>query len=220
MGRKKLERILSNKDRDNLFQSTHANFLELKGNWHKEYFKNKNPIVLELGCGKGEYSVGMAQMFPNKNFIGIDLKGDRLAVGSQTAMDLQLENIAFLRTNILELESFFSPKEVCEIWITFPDPRTRLRDFKRRLTYQRFLNMYKNILADNSSLYLKTDNLDFFEFSLQSLLDFGVKDLEKTYDLYNSDLKDISLGIKTRFEEIFTNKGFKINFLRSKINAS
>lgn len=212
MGRKKLERILSNKERNNLFQSTHQEFSTLKGKWC-EYFKNKNPIVIELGCGKGEYSIGMAQMFPNKNFIGIDLKGDRLAVGSEQAIEFGLNNIAFLRTNILELENFFYENEVSEIWITFPDPRTRLRDAKRRLTYERFLKMYQNILKPNSTIYLKTDNIDFFNFSVESLQNFGLKELSTTNDLYQSDLKDIALGIKTRFEEIFVGKGFKINFL-------
>ena len=212
MGRKKLERILSNKERENLFQSTHSQFLNLKATW-AQYFGNENPIVLELGCGKGEYTIGMAQMFPNKNFIGIDIKGDRLAVGSEQATALKLGNVAFLRTNILELEHFFAPNEVSEIWITFPDPRARLRDFKRRLTHVRFLNYYKNICKPGSNLYLKTDNIDFFEYSVESLSGFGVKNLQTTNDLYNSPLKDISLGIKTRFEEIFVNKGFKINFL-------
>jgi tRNA (guanine-N7-)-methyltransferase len=213
MGRKKLERILSNQHRQNLFQSTHPNFLNLKGNW-QQFFGNSNPIVLELGCGKGEYTIGMAQLFPDKNFIGIDIKGDRLAVGSEQAIMLNLNNIAFLRTNILELEQFFATNEVSEIWITFPDPRTRLRDFKRRLTHDRFLTYYKNILKSGSYLYLKTDNLDFFNFSLESLKAFGARAIETTNDLYNSELKDVSLGIKTRFEEIFVNKGFNINFLR------
>lgn len=218
MGRKKLARIISNRERENLFQSTHPNFLELKGKWNSDYFKNENPIVIELGCGKGEYSVGMATMFPNKNFIGIDIKGDRLAVGSENAFELELNNIAFLRTNILELETFFDKNEVSEIWITFPDPRARLRDAKRRLTYERFLNYYKNILKENSLVYLKTDNIDFFNFSIDALKSFGITNIETTNDLYNSDLKDISLGIKTRFEEIFVNKGFKINFLRCVFN--
>lgn len=213
MGRKKLERILSNQNRQNLFQSTHPNFLSLKGTW-QHFFGNSNPVVLELGCGKGEYSVGMAQLFPDKNFIGIDIKGDRLAVGSEQAIALNLNNIAFLRTNILELEQFFDKNEVSEIWITFPDPRTRLRDFKRRLTHERFLTYYKSILKSGSYLYLKTDNLDFFNFSIESLQNFGAKAIETTNDLYNSELKDVSLGIKTRFEEIFVNKGFNINFLR------
>ncbi len=214
MGRKKLERILSNQFRRNLFQSTHADFLTLKGKWASNYFKNNNPIVLELGCGKGEYTIGMAEKFPHKNFIGIDIKGDRLAKGSDNAMALGLENIAFLRTNILELEHFFEQNEVDEIWVTFPDPRTRLRDYKRRLTFSRFLTMYKNILKANSLFYLKTDNIDFFNFSIESLSEFGVKNLETTNDLYNSNLKEIALEIKTRFEQIFTNKGFNINFLR------
>lgn len=217
MGRKKLERIISNKDRNNLFQSTHQEFSALKGKWF-EYFKNNNPIVIELGCGKGEYAIGMAKMFPEKNFIGIDLKGDRLAVGSEQAIEFDLNNIAFLRTNILELEDFFDINEVSEIWITFPDPRARLRDAKRRLTYERFLKLYKNILKPNSTIYLKTDNIDFFNFSIESLQNFGVKEIATTNDLYQSTLKDISLGIKTRFEEIFVGKGFKINFLRCILN--
>jgi tRNA (guanine-N7-)-methyltransferase len=217
MGRKKLIRIESNKERENLFQSTHPNFLDLKGKWSSEYFKNNNPIVLELGCGKGEYSIGMAEKFSDKNFIGIDIKGDRLATGSDKAIEMSLNNIAFVRTNILEIGTFFMKDEVSEIWITFPDPRARLRDFKRRLTHTRFLNLYKSILKTNSKLYLKTDNIDFFEFSIDSLKEFGASDLEFTNDLYNSDLKNIALGIKTRFEQIFTDKGFKINFLHCTI---
>jgi tRNA (guanine-N7-)-methyltransferase len=213
MGRKKLIRIISNQERVNLFQSTHENFLDLKGKWSSHYFKNENPIVIELGCGKGEYSIGMADKFPDKNFIGIDIKGDRLASGSDKAIEMQLSNIAFLRTNILELGTFFTENEVAEIWITFPDPRTRLRDFKRRLTHSRFLNLYASILKQNSSLYLKTDNIDFFQFSIDELISFGAKDMVFTNDLYDSHLKDIALGIKTRFEQIFTDKGFKINFL-------
>jgi tRNA (guanine-N7-)-methyltransferase len=214
MGRKKLERIITNKDRINLFQSTHPNFLKMKGRWNIDYFENANPIVLELGCGKGEYSLGMAQMFPDKNFIGIDIKGDRLAVGSDNAVANNIRNLAFLRTDILALEDFFDKNEVSEIWITFPDPRTRLRDAKRRLTYTRFLMIYQQFLKPDSFLYLKTDNLPFFEYSLESLKNFGVKDMQFTYDLYHSDLLEIAFNIKTRFEEIFTGKGFKINFLR------
>ncbi len=215
MGRKKLERILSNRDRTNLFQSTHEQFNGLKGHW-STFFKNNNPIVLELACGKGEYSIGMAERFPDKNFIGIDLKGDRLAVGSELALEKGLENVAFLRTNILEIEQFFATNEVSEIWITFPDPRARLRDEKRRLTHHRFLNYYKNILKSDGILYLKTDNIDFFNFSISSLHAFGIKDILSTNNLYTSDLKDIALGIKTRFEEIFTKKGYTINFLSCK----
>jgi tRNA (guanine-N7-)-methyltransferase len=220
MGRKKLERIISNKTRTNLFQMTHPQFLKMKGQWVSSYFGNQNPIVLELGCGKGEYTVGMAQLFPEKNFIGIDIKGDRLAAGSDQAINEGLTNIAFLRTNILELSDFFGKNEISEIWITFPDPRTRLRDTKRRLTYERFLNIYQQFLQPNSFLYLKTDNLPFFEFSLESLTEFGIKNIAYTYDLYQSDLLAESLNIKTRFEEIFTGKGFKINFLKCVMNEA
>ncbi|MES2797930.1 MAG: tRNA (guanosine(46)-N7)-methyltransferase TrmB [Bacteroidota bacterium] len=220
MGRKKLIRIISNKERENLFQSTHPDFLDLKGKWNANYFHNNNPIVLELACGKGEYSLEMAQRFPDKNFIGIDLKGDRLATASDKAIELNIQNVAFLRTNILEIESFFNQNEVSEIWITFPDPRARLRDEKRRLTHTRFLKMYQNILKTNSILYLKTDNIDFFNFSIESLKAFGIQSIQSTNNLYHSDLKDVALGIKTRFEQIFTDKGFSINFLNCIFNAS
>ena len=137
-----------------------------------------------------------------------------MAVGCDNAVEMGLTNIAFLRTDILALETFFNQAEVSEIWVTFPDPRIRLRDIKRRLTYSRFLEIYKNILKSNSFLFLKTDNTPFFEFSLESLSAFGVQNLIYTDDLYESEYKDMALPIKTRFEEIFTGKGFKIKFLR------
>lgn len=217
MGRKKLERIESNIDRINLFQDTRPDFFTIKGNWRKSYFKNDNPIVLELACGKGEYSNSLAAEYPDKNFIGIDVKGDRLAVACQNADALNLKNVAFLRANILQILEFFNENEVDEIWITFPDPRTRVRDARRRLTHKRFLEMYRTILIDKGQLYLKTDNRPFFDFSLEQLNDFTIADLRFTFNLYESDMRDIAHHIKTRFEEIFTAKGFEINFLSCKI---
>jgi tRNA (guanine-N7-)-methyltransferase len=218
VGRKKQLRLESNLSRNNLFQSTNEGYTTIKGNWHEKYFKNNQPIVIELGCGKGEYTVGLAQEYPNKNFIGIDVKGDRLAVGCSNADSLQLSNVAFLRTDILEICNFFAENEVSEIWITFPDPRTRKRDARRRLTHNRFLALYSQICVPNSTLYLKTDNRPFFDFSLESVKDYGCKDIRHTYNLYQSELLTLSKPIKTRFEEIFTGKGFDINFLSCVLN--
>jgi tRNA (guanine-N7-)-methyltransferase len=173
--------------------------------------------VLELACGKGEYSNSLAAVYHHKNFIGIDVKGDRLAVACQNADSRNLKNVAFLRANILQILDFFEENEVQEIWITFPDPRTRVRDARRRLTHKRFLEMYRTILSHNGLLYLKTDNRPFFDFSLEQLNDFTISDLKYTYNLYESDLRDVAHHIKTRFEEIFTAKGFDINFLSCRI---
>jgi tRNA (guanine-N7-)-methyltransferase len=217
VARKKQERMVSNIDRENLIEAQKPIYNTIKGNWNKEMFENENQIVIEMGCGRGEYTVGMAKMFPEKNFIGIDLKGDRIAVGSDQATDLGLKNVAFLRANALFLPDLFAENEVSELWITFPDPRARLRDARRRLTYTRFLEIYKTILKPGSYLFLKTDNDLFFDFSRSSLEEFGVNELQATHDLYSSELIAESLNIKTRFEEIFTSKGFKIKFLRCRI---
>jgi tRNA (guanine-N7-)-methyltransferase len=213
MGRKKLIRLEANIGRSNLFQDTHPDYLNMKGNWRKKYFSNENPIVVELGCGKGEYSLAMAAANPTKNFIGIDVKGDRLSVACEKADNLMLNNLAFIRANILELRKFFDVAEINEIWLTFPDPHIRKRDYKRRLTFTRFLKIYKEIIIQNGLLHLKTDSTELFEFSLDSLKELGVSNLQYTTDLYTSELLEIAGTIKTRFEEIFTEKGFKINFL-------
>jgi tRNA (guanine-N7-)-methyltransferase len=216
MSRTKIKKFEHNAQADNVIELGKPLFEIIKGQWNNVVFNNTNPIVIELGCGKGEYSVGLAKIFPEKNFIGIDIKGDRIAVGSQRAAEANLGNVAFLRTDILSIENFFAPDEISEIWITFPDPRIRKRDIKRRLTYVRFLEMYKKILKDKGILHLKTDNEPFFDFSIESLQEHGFKDLIYTKDLYTSDLAPRGYEIKTRFEEIFTEKGFLINYLECK----
>ncbi len=216
MGRKKQLRIESINTRENVFEAGFEIETGIAGNWNTNFFSNTNPIVLELGCGRGEYTIGLAEKNPHKNYIGVDVKGDRIAVGSKQALEKGLTNVAFLRTNILFLDQQFAANEVSEIWITFPDPRTRLRDEKRRMTHQRFLEMYKNICIENGKLFLKTDNRPFFDFSLESIQNFGLKNIEYSFDLYNSPLLADAEGIKTRFEDIFTKKGFNINFLKCK----
>ncbi|MEJ0054386.1 MAG: tRNA (guanosine(46)-N7)-methyltransferase TrmB [Bacteroidota bacterium] len=190
-------------------------FGKIKGQWNELYFPNKNPITLELACGKGEYSVALARLFPERNYVGVDIKGDRIWKGSTLAVEQNLSNIGFLRTNILNVESFFEEKEVDEIWITFPDPRPKKRDVKRRLTGSRFLDLYKNVLRPGGYLRFKTDNTGLFRFTLEELsMRTDIEDLQSTDDVYGSSLRGECFDIKTRFEEMFASKGESIKYLR------
>ena len=191
----------------------------IKGKWNQTLFKNSQPIVLELACGYGEYTINLAKLFPEKNFIGVDIKGDRIHTGLTQGRLLKLNNFAFLRTRIENLLDFFDKKEVFEIWITFPDPRPKEREARKRLTSHRFLQIYQEILNKNGILNLKTDNLDFFNFSLKSLTSFGCKILDQTTDLYNSELLKYTLNIKTRYEKQFWDKSGGIKYLRAKFNT-
>jgi tRNA (guanine-N7-)-methyltransferase len=146
MGRKKQFRFDDLIYRENVLEAGKELYNQLKGSWHRSYFKNNNPITLELACGRGEYTTGLASVYPDRNFIGVDMKGDRLWMGSTVSLENSLMNTAFLRTHILDLDQFFELNEVDEIWIVFPDPRPRDRDEKRRLTNPRYLDLYKKIL--------------------------------------------------------------------------
>jgi len=200
---------------DNVIQSPKPIFGTLAGKWKSHYFINDHSLVLELGCGRGEYTNGLGNLFPTMNFIGIDVKGDRLAQGGRAARELELTNTAFLRIHMQEIDEQFAENEADEIWITFPDPRLRDRDEKRRLTFHTFLQRYKKILKPGGTLHLKTDSLPFFEFSEESLTENGWDITVKTNDLYTSEWMDDHYGIKTRFEEMFYEKGFNINYLRA-----
>ena len=200
---------------DNVIQSPKPIFGTLAGKWKSQYFNNTHSLVLELGCGRGEYTNGLGKLFPDMNFVGVDVKGDRLAQGGRAASELELMNTAFLRIHMQEIDEHFAENEVDEIWITFPDPRLRDRDEKRRLTFHTFLNRYKKILKPGGIIHLKTDSLPFFEFSVGSLVENGWDVIVKTTDLYTSEWMDDHFGIKTRFEEMFYEKGFNINYLRA-----
>jgi tRNA (guanine-N7-)-methyltransferase len=213
MSRKKNIRFKEIEDNFNVIQEGKPLFETIKGRWLSVFFNNNNPIVLELGCGKGEYTVGLAKLFPEKNFIGIDIKGDRIAVGSNYAIENSLNNVAFVRTKVHDIENFFNENEVSEIWITFPDPHSLHSGIRRRMTNERFLKTYKKLLNDEGFLHLKTDNEPFFDYSVDELNKFGVKDFILTKDLFSSDLNIRHHDIKTRFEEKFTAKGFNINYL-------
>ncbi len=213
MARQKLKKFADNKSRTNILEPDKPLYDTIKGNWNS-FFENQNDLVLELACGRGEYSTGLAPFFPEKNFIGIDVKGDRLWFGSNVAIEQNLKNVAFLRGEILQLEKFFEVEEVSEIWITFPDPRPKIRDEKRRVTHSRFLNLYKKLLKKNGLIHLKTDNKPLFDFTLDVLKDYKIKDLVYTHDLYSSPLLEEHFGIQTKYEKKFMKEGFTINYLK------
>lgn len=201
------------------FEESRAEGLPLKGKWNSDYFKNNNPIVLELGCGKGEYTVGLAQRYPDINFIGVDIKGNRIWTGARTATDNKMNNVAFIRTRIDFIDTCFSNNEVSEIWITFPDPQPQKSRVRNRLTNMIFINRYKKILKNNGIVNLKTDSEPFYDFTREVIAENKLEELDATNDLYsNSTKRDESLtSIKTYYEKKFSEKGFKICYLKFRI---
>ena len=213
--RSKLQRFKENFERENVIEPGKPIFEEIKGNWGSNFFNNDNPLIVELGCGNGEYTVGLAERFPQKNYVGVDVKGTRIWRGSKDATEANLSNAAFLRTQILQLEHFFEPEEISEIWITFPDPRPRKRDIKRRLTSPRFLEIYKKLLKTKGLVHFKTDNTDLFDYTLEVLSsEVAIENLEHTHNLYATDLLKDHHGIQTRYEKMFLNEGETIKYLR------
>jgi tRNA (guanine-N7-)-methyltransferase len=217
MGRSKLEKFAVIAERENVVQDGDENYGKLAGKWRSEQFENNNPLILEIGCGRGEYSIGMARLFPDKNFIGIDIKGARLWKGSSMALEDELYNVAFLRTFVEGIGEHFAAGEVDEIWITFPDPRPKDRDIKRRLTSPRFLNVYRQILKPDGIVHLKTDNLALYEYTLEVLQEQPVKDLIYTSDLYQSDLQEHTMGIYTTYEKRYLEENIPIKYLQFKV---
>lgn len=213
--KRKLERFKVIESQPNVVEPTKEFYHSIKGNWNKDFFKNDNPITVELACGRGEYTIGLAKLFPDRNYIGVDIKGERIWKGSTTATENNLTNAAFLRTMILLVENFFAEGEISEIWITFPDPRSRVRDIKRRLTSARFLSIYKRLLKPGGYVRLKTDNTGFYEFTLEELSQRDdIVDLTFTDDVYNSELRPECFDIKTKYEQMFAAKGERIKYLR------
>jgi tRNA (guanine-N7-)-methyltransferase len=190
----------------------------VKGNWNNKIFNNPNPIILELGCGKGEYTVELARKFPDNNYIGVDIKGARIWRGAKTANEEGLPNVAFLRTRIEFIPSFFSADEVSEIWITFPDPHPGGKNFNKRLTSPVFLNKYRLFLKNNGEIHLKTDNTELFIYTLK-MLDYNniIPDFMTT-DLYSENFRDDISSIKTHYEKIYLKEGKKINYLSFLVN--
>lgn len=219
MGKNKLERFAENLTFSNLFQVSFEELKQkdfyLKGRWREEYFKNNNPIVLELGCGKGEFTVGLGARYKDKNFIGIDIKGARLWRGCKTAFDEKMANVAFIRCHIQMIESFFAPQEVDEIWITFCDPQPKNEN--KRLTSPRFLEKYSKVLSDSGVIYLKTDSKELYDYSSQMLKEENHKIIVETEDLYGTEFEDDVKTIQTFYEKMYLKEGKTIKYIKFKL---
>ncbi len=212
MGKDKLKRFAE--------IATFSNVLELdagkplKSKWSNDFFKNNHPVVLELACGKGEYTVNLARLFPEKNFVGIDYKGNRIWRGAKTALEDDIVNVAFLRIQIETMLDYFDPGEIDEIWITFPDPQPQLSREKKRLTSPRFLEKYKQVLKPGGFVNLKTDNDGLYAYTAEKIGEFGLKLHIKTEDLYLSAHADEVLSIKTYYEKKYLKGNKNINYLK------
>jgi tRNA (guanine-N7-)-methyltransferase len=213
--RKKLKRFQDNAQRNNVIEPGKANYHTIKGQWKADYFHNFNDIILELGCGEGEYSINLAKMSPTKNFVGIDLKGARLWAGSTQAVQGELKNVAFLRAPIEQIDQFFAPGEVDEIYLPFPDPRPRDRDEKKRLTSPGFLDLYRKILRPGGKVHLKTDNDQLFAYTLEVLRTHpGICELVDTQNLYEDNKVELATHIQTKYERKYLSQGIKIKYLQ------
>lgn len=193
--------------------------MELYGKWQAEYFKNTNPIIIEIGCGRGEYTIGLAEKYPQKNFIGIDFKSNRMWAGAKQALEKKLENVAFVRTKVEFLDKVFAQNEVNEIWITFPDPNEQKSREKKRLTHPRFLEHYKKFLVPNGLVHLKTDNDVFFQYTLEVLNNKNIQDEMISMDLYketNENFDEVK-KIKTYYEQLFFEKGHSIKYCKFRL---
>ena len=216
MGKDKLWRFSEIKRFPNVIEATFSETFPQKGKWKKEIFKNDNPIVLELGCGKGEYAVGLGKMFPEKNFLGVDIKGNRMYIGAKEALEKNMHNVQFLRTRIDFIENFFDKDEIDEIWLTFSDPQPKKP--RKRLTSPLFIGRYRKFLKKNGLIHVKTDSDVLFEYTEEQIKneDYGCHAL--TWDLYGSFQDQISneekeiFKIKTHYEELFTGKGSVIKY--------
>jgi len=221
LGKDKLRRFAELNRFDRVFQPGMAEITDkdyrLKGKWKQEVFQNDNPLILELGCGKGEYTIGMARHFPGKNFIGVDIKGARMWKGAKASHDEKILNAAFLRTRIELISSFFGPDEVDEIWITFPDPQPTERRKKKRLSGSLFLSQYQGFLTDNGIVHLKTDSDLLYGYTLDLIKNNNQEILFSTSDLYHSDILDDILDIKTYYELKFLETGSNINYLKFRL---
>ncbi len=212
MGKDKLKRFAEITLFENVLQLKEGH--ALKGKWLEQQFNNYHPLVLELACGKGEYTVEMARLFPEKNFVGIDYKGNRIWRGAKTSLEEEVSNVAFLRIQIEHILEYFEPNEVSEIWITFPDPQSQLGREKKRLTSPRFLDSYRAILQPGGFIHLKTDNDDFYAYTLEKISELNLKLHIATNDLYNSEYADEILSIKTYYEKKYLQNNKNINYLK------
>lgn len=223
MGKNKLKRFRENETFTNVLQPSReeilsGNFL-LKGKWASDFFQNENPIVLELGCGKGEYTVNLAQQYPQKNFIGIDIKGARFWRGAKIALEEKVPNAAFLRCQIELIDMIFASNEVAEIWITFPDPQIKYKRTKHRLTNADFLEKYKKILAPDGLIHLKTDSEFLHGYTLGLLHGLGHEILYANHHIYRNEGAPAEvLAIQTTYEKIYLAQGKPITYIRFRLH--
>ncbi len=223
MGSKnKLKRFRENETFKNVIQPKREDLVDqpfaLKGNWNKDFFKNGNPIVLELGCGKGEYSVELARTYPEKNFLGIDIKGARFWRGAKTALEDGLDNVGFMRTQIELVEYAFAKAEISEIWITFPDPQIKYKRTKHRMTNTEFLQKYKNILTPDGTINLKTDSEFMHGYTLGLLHGEGHEILHANHNVYKNEYspKEVT-GIQTFYEKQYLEQGKPITYIKFRV---
>lgn len=215
MSKKKLQRFAEFKELNKTFDFP----FELKGKWKKEVFKSEGPLVLELGCGKGEYTVALATEYPNKNFIGIDIKSNRMWRGASIAHEKNIQNAGFIRMLITKITEIFDWQEVDEIWITFPDPFPKDRHAKHRLTNPLFLAFYKQILKPNGIIHFKTDDTPLFEYTLEVLKELNLQPTEVNWDVHgNADSHPYLREIQTYYEQKFSAKGRTIKYLQFKLD--
>jgi tRNA (guanine-N7-)-methyltransferase len=208
MAQKKLFRFSEIKKFPNVYEYP----LDMKGKW-RQHFKNNHPIILELACGRGEYTVGLANLYPDSNFIGIDIKGNRMYIGAKNALENQLHNAAFLRTQIEMCGNYFAPGEVDEIWITFPDPQLRLSKAKKRLTHPRFLKIYQMFLKPNGVIHLKTDSPQLFQFTRTVANLFNLRLHKVCDDVYSQETVPPELSIKTHYEMLDIAQSKKVHYI-------
>ena len=219
MGSKnKLKRFIQNESFSNVIQPKRQELLSknfnYKGNWNSLHFKNNNPIIIELGCGRGEYTVNLAKLNPDKNYIGIDIKGARFWRGAKTSIDEELNNVVFLRTQIELINLVFGKDEVDEIWLTFPDPQIKYQRTKHRLTNPFFINLYKKILKNKGIVHLKTDSEFLHGYTLGILKSFNINLIFSNHDIYkNNNAPDEVINIKTHYEKLFLESNKNISYL-------
>ena len=221
MAKKKLIHFRENLTFPHLFQPRYHEIEEdfrMSSCWGKDFFSNTNPIVLELACGKGEYTVGLAERYPEKNFIGIDFKGARLWRGAKTVQEKNMKNVAFIRTRVDHLNKIFGPGEISEIWITFPDPQPGKE--RKRLTAPLFLDRYRIFLCPEGILHLKTDDLDFYNYTLGIIGQYHHPILFSTEDLYHSGFSEDVISIRTFYENMWLEIGKKICYIKFKLNRT
>ena len=222
MSKNKLSKFADMAQYPHVFQCPYSQLsqegFEMRGKWASDFFRNSNPVVLELGCGRGEYTVGLAEKFPNMNFIGVDIKGSRMWAGATESLQKGMKNVAFLRTNIEIIDRFFAPGEVSEIWLTFSDPH--MKKATKRLTSTYFMERYRRFLVDGGIVHLKTDSNFMFTYT-KYMVEHNALPVEfVTDDLYHSGLVDDILGIQTYYEKQWLSRGLNIKYLKFRLPQS